>query len=379
MKPAATAKYGLSQTLIKAKSDLPTPLPFHLLFAGWLLACICSSAFYIGPILLVLPPFMCLYYPKVALTLFLINLVLVFYPIKPWRRFRTFFELFYDIFDVHHNMTPKFTQFLANENHLSILAMHPHAIIPLQAFIWSAFCDRFIPQFYGVGATSDQALRLPIVRHILLYLSVGSAHKDVILHSMQTDDHNLFILPGGVAEIFLSQRHSEKDGSASGPYIQSIKARRYGLMKLALQTGAAIFPMYAFGATDVFDQLMPVKKGSTVSKKSHNLSSLVDYLSEAMESISRRVHGGLTLYWGRYFLPIPHNPKLTLVMADPIYPVPGTTGWNENGTKKTCKKIPNPTPEQVEELMERYVDALHRLFEQYKVQAGYPNDILDIV
>ena len=52
---------------------------------------------------------------------------------------------------------------------------------------------------------------------------------------------------------------------------------------------------------------------------------------------------------------------------------------NVNGDKQSCEQVENPTSEQVEELLERYVDAMQRLFEQYKVEAGYPNETLKII
>lgn len=301
------------------------------------------------------------------------------------------------------------------ENHLGIVAMHPHAIIPLHAFLYAGFCDQFIPELYGVGTTTDGALWLPILRHILQYLSVGSAHKQSILYAMQQLDQNLFILPGGVAEIFLSHRYQDDDDDRSHvcsssqqqkqqqrTYVQTIKARRYGLMKLALETGAILHPVYVFGATDIFDQLTP-----TVLHVQNNKDKIASYSfsvagGRCLESISRRIRGGLTLYWGKWFLPIPHTPRLTMVMGDPIHPWldhdkasnhNNNSNSNDNRNthnhnhkhnnatqthKRTCPRIKNPTTEQVEELMTRYVDALQRLFEQYKVQAGYPNDVLEI-
>ncbi len=84
------------------------------------------------------------------------------------------------------------------------------------------------------------------------------------------------------------------------------------------------------------------------------------------------------MFYGQFYLPVPYNPKLTMVLGNPIYPVENTSERNANGQNVTCKRIANPTKEQVEELMDRYTDALHRLFEQYKVEAGYPNDKLVI-
>lgn len=385
-KPAATEAHGFStHQLIPAKSDLfPSPLPFRLRVAAWLLAIFCSSAFYIGPLLLMLPLVLyVLHHPKAAATLFCINIVLVTHPVSPWHKFRKWFQLFYHLFDFHHNLTPKVREIAMRENHLGIVAMHPHAIIPLHAFLYAGFCDQFIPELYGVGTTTDGALRLPVLRHILQYLSVGSAHKQSILYAMQELDKNLFILPGGVAEIFLSHRRrccTQPQDQEQSQHVQTIKARRYGLMKLALETGAIIHPVYVFGATDIFDQLTPIPKNDHQQQQHHHHRN--NSIGHIMESISRRIKGGLTLYWGKYYLPIPHTPRLTMVMGDPIYPslLPHTQDDDDSSNKKrTCPRIEHPTSEQIDELMSRYVDALERLFEQYKVQAGNPNDVLEIL
>jgi hypothetical protein len=66
-------------------------------------------------------------------------------------------------------------------------------------------------------------------------------------------------------------------------------------------------------------------------------------------------------------------------MADPIYPVPGTSEMNVNGKMITCKRVDNPSVEQIEEFMARYVDSLHRLFEQHKVQKGLSHQKLKVL
>ena len=236
---------------------------------------------------------------------------------------------------------------------------------------------------------------LPVLRHLLYFIAAGSAKKEKILAEMQTNGRNLFILPGGVAEIFLSRRRRiEHDGSThnipSGT-TQTIKARRYGLMKLALETGAIIYPSFVFGASDMLDQLAHVEeKGpSSVSKEDedrsgNNNATIIDRIGNVMESLSRKVGGGLTLFYGKYYLPVPYNPRLTMVLGDPIYPVIGKddttiTMRNFHGEKCTCVRVENPTKEQVEDLMDRYTESLHRLFEQYKADAGYPDDTLRII
>lgn len=147
-------------------------------------------------------------------------------------------------------------------------------------------------------------------------------------------------------------------------------------MKLALQTGSSIYPAYVFGATDMLDQLTPVANDDASKSKD---ATIFNTIGNIMESMSRKIKGGLTLYYGRYYLPIPYNPQLTMVLGNPIHPVNNTSEMNVHGDKRTCKRVENPTNEQVEELMDRYIDALECLFEQYKVIAGYPNDTLQVI
>lgn len=162
----------------------------------------------------------------------------------------------------------------------------------------------------------DGALILPVLRHLLQFLSAGSAKKKKVLNEMQMHGQNLYILPGGVAEIFLSHRRSS--GDSTTPITQTIKARRYGLMKLALETGAAVYPAFVFGASDLLDQLTPIEKEEShaaAAASTKDPKSMLDFFGKMMEFLSRKIGGGLTLFYGRYYLPIPYNPQLSMVMG----------------------------------------------------------------
>ena len=82
---------------------------------------------------------------------------------------------------------------------------------------------------------------------------------------------NLFILPGGIAEIFTS---------TPGRHAIVFKDRR-GLIKISLQTGAELLPSYVFGGTDFF----------------HNLATSDNFLSR----LSRKYKVGLTYFWWDFF------------------------------------------------------------------------------
>ncbi|KAL7560950.1 hypothetical protein ACA910_022438 [Epithemia clementina (nom. ined.)] len=363
---ATLAHYRSPTTLIPAKSSrFPTPLPTHWWFMAWCLAIASPSLFYLGPLLLVLPPFLYLLSPRSALALLLFDGILLLFPHRPWPSFRSVYQLWYELFDFHHNLLllddknknvnqsdkknnngitnppPGIARISETEaDFLTIHAMHPHGVIPIQTFLWMTFCDQYMPNLYGFGATTDIAMRLPLLRQIMLWGTSGSASRRILKAGLE-QGQNLYLLPGGVAEIFLSQ-----------PGTHRIKAQRRGLMKLALQTGAALVPIYVFGGNDFFCQLS----------------------ATTTEWLSRNVRAGITLFWGQYGLPMPHRIRCSMVLGDPIFPSPQTIGQGKSGNRTTCRKIPNPSDDEIEELLQRYTNALQRLFDQYKTQAGCPED-----
>ena len=134
---AATEEHGFSTTLVKAHPDHQSST-----YLAWALVTLATSSFYLGPILLLLPFLLYNFYPQIAVSLLCLDIILVLQPIQPWKQFRKYCQLFYTVFNFHHNMTSKLNDICKEEKRLSIVAMHPHAIIPLHGFIWSAICDQ---------------------------------------------------------------------------------------------------------------------------------------------------------------------------------------------------------------------------------------------
>ena len=130
---------------------------------------------------------------------------------------------------------------------------------------------------------------------------------------------------------------------------------------------------------------IPVNSSSSSSNNNNN-NDATNWIGKIQKSISRSARGGFTFFWGQYGLPLPYEKnhggvKCCMVFGDPIEPTPGTLGYHhhENDSmmalkrkKKTCQPIPEPTEQQIDDLQHRYTDALVRLFQQYKAEAGYP-------
>mmetsp|Transcript_41078 Transcript_41078/g.46676 ORF Transcript_41078/g.46676 Transcript_41078/m.46676 type:complete len:418 (-) Transcript_41078:278-1531(-) len=376
---AATAEYGRSpKELIKAvPSCYPSPLPFHLRLMARLTTMIVPALFIIGPTLLASPIFfLVLVSVRAALIASVVVGLLAFWPLRPWPFFRHYFQLWYELFDFHHNLSNLDKNDINNDNNsfekdeniedtsLIIYSNHPHGVIPMHGYLWAAFCDQNFPHRYGFGALTDIALRLPLLRQVMSWLSSAAATKKIIKQRMLEGGQNLWILPGGVSEIFLAC-----------PNQNVIKAPRRGLIKLALQTGAVLIPTYVFGVNEFYHQLATYGNENENSTKQHN-DNPTNIIGKIQRCISRKLKGGFTFFWGQYGTTLPFESKCTMVLGDPIQPVPGTLGQEWAAGKKTCQRIPEPTEKQIDELWNRYTKALICLFEQYKVQAGYPDATL---
>ncbi|RYZ15583.1 MAG: hypothetical protein EOO70_06495 [Myxococcaceae bacterium] len=172
-------------------------------------------------------------------------------------------QLWYEVLQLQANLSPSdIAQRLdeAQQTQL-ILAMHPHGIVPFQAVLWSAYCHQYFQDtadptraLYGFGAAADIVQHVPLLRNLLAWLTAGGAAYRTLREGLvegkcasanpRTPRH-LFILPGGIAEIFVSTpgRHAIVFNS------------RKGLVRLSLETGARLVPCYVFGGTDFFHNL----------------------------------------------------------------------------------------------------------------------------
>ena len=335
---------------------LSRPLRFIL---GWIYLLAFSFSFMIVPLALIIfamPAtwsFLGLHGALMSL-FFLFGLAMV--PLREWVWARTWGELWFEIFQVSTNMSPaqiqSFCEGDTNGNHY-VICMHPHGIVPFQGLLWAAFCNLYLKDgnghsIYGFGAVADVVLMLPVLRSLMgflacsgagyaaLYLGLAEGRCTAANAAGRRPKH-LFILPGGIAEVFVSTPGEHK----------IVFRKRYGLVKLAIETGSSLIPCYVFGGTDFF----------------HNLITADNLLAKW----SRKLRVTFTIFYGRWGLPIPFTPRVTMVFADPL-PV---TKWNPQD---------GPIPKKlIEDLHEQYETAIKDVFDRYKVVAGYPGVELQIV
>ena len=187
-------------------------------------------------------------------------------PAREWPASRRFFQILYEIFDVRHNIGEERCRrdvaLSVERGDRFILGMHPHGVVPLQALIWAAYADQYLrtPEhgtLYGFGGMASVILYLPGLRTLMGWLTgvpatfanlkrgltTGTRHATF---RGQQPGRNLYMLPGGLAEIFTAKPNA---------HVAVWKPRR-GLVRLALLTGARLTPMYIFGGNDFFHQTL---------------------------------------------------------------------------------------------------------------------------
>lgn len=208
--------------------------------------------------------------------------------------------------------------------------------MPLQAILWCSFCDQYLrtgpnrsgPTLYGFGGMASVITRLPILRTLLAWLAGGPADYQTLKRGLERGK-NLYMLPGGLAEIFSAARGRNA----------AVWRRRRGLCRLALETGARLVPLYVFGGNDFFDQL--ATSDSPIAR------------------LSRKLQISFTLYWGQYRTPMPHRPPHGVVIAV--------------GEPLPSKRVVAPTQADIDDVHAEYEAALRAVFEKHKVAAGLPS------
>ena len=161
-------------------------------------------------------------------------------------------------------------------------------------------------------------------------------------------DGTVVLYVGGIAELFKTSREAER----------LFLSERKGFIKLALRSGVDIIPIYLFGNTSI---LSAVSEHRLVYKMDYSLENdfvtriyfflyICKVKNDLLANLSRRMQVSLTVFWGKYFLPIPRDDKLLYVSAPPM----------------GLPQIENPTQDDIDFWHAKYCEEITRLFKQYK-------------
>ena len=223
-----------------------------------------------------------------------------------------------------------------NPDGLYVFACHPHGTLAFnRGAVGFSIDTLWNAAFPGVNfrvLTATAAFFVPFIREMWLWSYCVDASKATAVHVMSVEKCSVFVYPGG---------EKEQLETVFGEH-RVLLSHRKGFVRLALEQGASLVPVYAFGETNLY------------------------YHSQAFISFRRwlvqRFGVAIPLLSGRFGL-MPFRERVTLVFGSPI----------------AVDRISNPSADDIDALHKVYIDHLVKLFNDHKESLGYGDKTLHIM
>jgi len=214
-------------------------------------------------------------------------------------------------------------------NKAAIFAFEPHDVLGYGCFAFSPVLKRLPPGFVPDNIkclVSSAILNTPLVRNVSSWCRCGSVEKSSFRAHLKNGESIVFV-PGGVQEVLLM------DPSNPRQLILYLKNRK-GFVKMALENGSPLVPVFCFGLDGSYAYHIPKGK-------------IINQISRVMGFIP-------VLFWGRFHIPfgIPRPQKIHVVIGKPI----------------VCPLLgEDVSSEDINKYHELFLNELEQLFERHKV------------
>jgi len=222
-----------------------------------------------------------------------------------------------------------------------IFGYHPHGVISMGALCnFATEATDFSALFPGIDLrllTLGLNFRIPVFREYLLGMGVNDVSRKSI-------EGNLARGPGASVMIVIGGARESLE-TAPGTN-KLILGNRKGFVKLALQKGASLVPVYSFGETDLFGVYASSRFRRLQLRLQKQLGFAIPFF------FGRALTGGvLHRVFGMNRGVMPLRMPVQSVVGKPIH---------------VDAPVPKPTQEQIDELHARYVAGLQEIYDDWK-------------
>ncbi|KAM4796831.1 2-acylglycerol O-acyltransferase 2 [Rhinophrynus dorsalis] len=225
-----------------------------------------------------------------------------------------------------------------------VLASHPHGVLVAGAF--TNFCTEatgFHELFPGITPYLLMLplwFRAPFFRDYIMCGGLVPSDKESAANLLRKKQSgNAVVIAVGGAPESLDAR--------PGAFTLLLKNRK-GFVKLAIQHGASLVPVFSFGENELFDQV-DNPKGSWLRWTQENLQKI---MGVALPLFHAR---GIFQY---SFGLLPYRKPITTIVGKPI----------------KVTENPNPSSQEIDRLHSIYMEELCKMFEEHKTKYNVPAD-----
>ncbi|XP_044288896.1 2-acylglycerol O-acyltransferase 1 isoform X2 [Varanus komodoensis] len=257
-----------------------------------------------------------------------------------WVRNWTVWRYFKEYFPIHLIKTSDL-----DPSHNYLFGFHPHGVLVAGAF--GNFCTEYTGfQKLFPGLTPYLHIlpfwfRCPFFREYIMCAGLVSATKRSVSHVLSNEKG------GNISVIVIGGAEESLDARPGSLTLNILK--RKGFIKVALKHGAQLVPVFSFGENELFKQISN-PKGS--------------WLRTWQEKLQKIMGFALPLFHGRgifqySFGLMPYRKPIHTVVGDPI----------------VVKQNLNPTIEEIDQLHQKYLQELQKLFDKNKEKYGIPEQM----
>jgi hypothetical protein len=215
-----------------------------------------------------------------------------------------------------------------DKDQLYVFAAHPHGTLAFNrgavGFSTHTLWDAAFPGVKFRVLTATAAFFVPFIREMWLWSYCVDASKPTAVRVLEVEKSSVFVYPGG---------EKEQLETVYGEHRVILNSRK-GFVKLAIEHGAHLVPVYAFGETNLY----------------YHSQHLIGF----RKWLTNKFGVAIPFLWGQYGL-LPFRTPITLVFGKPII----------------VERKHAPSHDDINIVHEKYVSALVQLFDDHKDSLGY--------